>query len=92
MSRRFVLAACDISDPRRRARMRNTVSAWAHGGQKSVWECFVTPAEEPAFEQALLGNLDQTRDRLAILHPHRRGARMLGRARLAEDAPLVFIG
>ncbi len=45
MARQLYLAAYDIADPKRMAHARDRIRAYATGGQKSVFECLVTPGE-----------------------------------------------
>jgi CRISPR-associated protein Cas2 len=43
--RRLYLIAYDICDPARLSRVRETLKAYSTGGQKSVYECWLTPSE-----------------------------------------------
>ena len=43
--RDFFLAAYDVAHPRRRAAALKLARGYATGGQRSVHECFLTPAE-----------------------------------------------
>jgi len=92
VARELVVTAYDVSHPRRLARARGAVSAWAHGGQKSVWECFARPWERAALGREVLSPLSPEQDRLALLRPAEGGGRFLGVARPGEDAPLIYIG
>ncbi len=92
MTRQCILSAYDISEPRRLARTRAAVSHWAHGGQKSVWECFLLPAERQKMGAGLFAHVDVREDRLAFLLPRFDQAMALGRAVLAEDDPVIFVG
>ncbi len=44
--RRLFLAAYDISDPRRLRKALEVMKQYATGGQKSVFECFLTEPEK----------------------------------------------
>ena len=45
MKRGFYIVAYDISDERRLNRVREYLKAFSTGGQKSVYECFLTEGE-----------------------------------------------
>lgn len=92
MPRRLVLAAYDVTDPRRLARALGVVTAWAHGGQKSVFECYARPEDRAALAAALRAVLDLREDRLGLFAASPDGARTLGRGRVARDEPVLYIG
>jgi len=92
MHRQLVLTAYDVSDPRRLKAARARVSEWAHGGQKSVWECFAGIPERGVLGHDLFNPLDPRYDRLALLLPARDGVRMLGRSVLSREGPVIFVG
>lgn len=92
MHRHLVLTAYDVSHPRRLKAARSAVSAWAHGGQKSVWECFATRTERAALGGAMCAPLDMTCDRLALFLPPEQEPLVLGLARPVRDEALIFIG
>lgn len=80
MPRTLYLVAYDICQSRRLARVTRYLQGWRVGGQKSVPEIWVTPAEL-AHIQTDLRRLLQPGDRLRIvaLDP-RMAVRCLGRA------------
>jgi len=43
--RTLYLVAYDIADPKRLARVHRYMLGWKVGGQKSFYECWLTPAE-----------------------------------------------
>ena len=43
--RHLYLIAYDICDPKRLTRVREVLKGYSTGGQKSVYECWCTPAE-----------------------------------------------
>jgi CRISPR-associated protein Cas2 len=64
--RTLVLAAYDIACPRRRRHALNLCTGLASGGQKSVHECWVTPAERRHLEAGLASICDPRRDRWMV--------------------------
>ncbi len=45
MNRRLYIIAYDITEPSRLDRVRHFLKGYSTGGQKSVYECFLTDAE-----------------------------------------------
>jgi CRISPR-associated protein Cas2 len=84
--RTLYLTAYDISDPRRLRRVYRYLSAYRVGGQKSVPEIWVTPAELRQIRVDLSGMLETTQDRLDIfaLDP-RMKTRVWGRGKTFEQ-------
>ena len=80
MARTLYLLAYDIAHPRRLARVRRCVAAYRVGGQKSVPECWLTPAELEALRQRLAALINPDEDRVFILQLDPR-SRMLERGR-----------
>lgn len=89
MRKPFIIAY-DVSDPARLHTVRLAVTDWAHGGQKSVWECWARNPDRML--PALQLGLNPSADRLALLRPVLTRSRSLGAARFSRDAPLIFIG
>jgi len=92
MSRHLLITAYDVTDANRLAAARVRVSEWAHGGQKSVWECFAARRDRAVLGSAMMAPLDPKQDRLTLLLPRQRGILTLGRAEIADDGPLIFLG
>ncbi|WGE82999.1 CRISPR-associated endonuclease Cas2 [Actinobacillus equuli] len=65
-SRIRYLVAYDIACPKRRYRIHTKLSAYAVGGQKSFYECWLTASELLQFKQQLLDIMDNGEDRLLI--------------------------
>lgn len=65
--RQLHLVAYDIADPSRLDAVMLCVRAHATGGQKSVYECFLTPAERGALLADLALLIDEETDRLLLL-------------------------
>lgn len=92
MRRKLVLVAYDVCDRRRLAAAREAVSAWAHGGQRSVFECLALPAERGQLSAEMRAPLLLRDDRLALFAVRDGGAHALGLGCIAADAPVVWIG
>ncbi|MDQ6964838.1 MAG: CRISPR-associated endonuclease Cas2 [Mariprofundales bacterium] len=67
MQRHLYLAAYDIADPKRLHRVLTVVKGFATGGQKSVFECWLTPTEKQTLFAATSGAMDQRNDRFFLL-------------------------
>lgn len=94
MSRRTLfLAAYDIADDHTRAAALARVRALATGGQKSVHEVFLTPAErdELLHDMALILNEATDRFLLLRLDPRAR-VRTLGAGMPPADPAYFYVG
>lgn len=93
MERSLYIAAYDIASPRRLRAALKLVKAYATGGQKSVFECFLTQGER----RQLLGEMREViefgEDRFLLirLDPRSR-VRTLGIAIEPEDPPFFYHG
>lgn len=67
MTRSVYLIAYDIRNPRRLARVHRYLLGYKVGGQKSVYECWLTPAELAAVRADLEALMDLEADRIHIL-------------------------
>ena len=65
--RNLHLVAYDIADPKRLDTVMQCVRAHATGGQKSVYECFLTTAERGHLLADLAQIVDEDTDRLLLL-------------------------
>ncbi|HWQ68633.1 MAG TPA: CRISPR-associated endonuclease Cas2 [Patescibacteria group bacterium] len=91
--RDLYLAAYDIADDKRLRRALFLVKGYATGGQKSVFECFLTEAEK----RRLLVNMDEIledeEDRFALIRLDPRSTvHTLGIAVAPEDPPFFYYG
>ena len=66
MSRRLYLIAYDITHNKRLNRMRKYLKGYSTGGQKSVFECFLTEAEVHEITSGILGMIRDDEDRVHI--------------------------
>lgn len=92
-ARRLYLAAYDVADPRRLARALARAKRHACGGQKSVFECWLTPAEMAAFVDAMRRLLRAGEDRFFLLRLDPRSRpRTLGLAVPPADLDFFYQG
>jgi len=66
MSRRLYLIAYDITQNKRLNRMRKYLKGYSTGGQKSVFECFLTHAEVSEISLVMEGMIRTDEDRVHI--------------------------
>jgi CRISPR-associated protein Cas2 len=90
--RPLYLAAYDIGDPRRQAKARELLKAYSTGGQKSVYECFLSDAERGRVVREMTG-LVESCDRFLLLRLDPRSRVLtLGKAVEPEDPPFFYVG
>ena len=94
MSKRSLYIACyDVADSKRLRRALHVLRNYATGGQKSVFECFLTPAEKTTLLMEIAEVIDPTEDRFLLLRlDARRPVRVLGIARPPADPAFFYIG
>ena len=66
------IAAYDISDDRRLRRTLHVLKGYATGGQKSVFECFLTEAERGQLLDEVREVVDESEDRFVLLRLEQR--------------------
>jgi len=91
VARTLYLAAYDVRDPRRLARALKAAKAYAVGGQRSLYECFVSDGEYRALTRDM-ARLLHRHDRFALIRPAGRPATTLGIAVAPEDPPFFYQG
>lgn len=92
-NRDLYLAAYDICAPDRLRDALNLVKAFATGGQKSVFECFLSPAERRRLLTDMGEALDLAEDTFLLLRLDPRAkVIVLGRAVAPEDPPFFYHG
>jgi CRISPR-associated protein Cas2 len=91
--RDLYIAAYDICSPRRLRAALKLVKGHATGGQKSAYECFLTPAERRDLLRDLRGVIEPGEDRVLLirLDPRSR-VHTLGIADPPQDAPFFYCG
>lgn len=87
------VAAYDVRDAKRLRRALQVLKKYSTGGQKSVFECYLTEAER----RSLLAEIDQVLDMgvdsfLLVALDERSEVRVLGVARPPSDPPYYFAG
>lgn len=91
--RQLYLAAYDISDPKRLQKALRIVRDYATGGQKSVFECFLTPAEKQWLLDAIMQVIDPAKDRFVLVRLDPRAkVQTLGIAVKPIDPSYFYIG
>lgn len=86
------LVAYDIADSKRLYRVHKKVEAYAIGGQKSFYECWLTPRELAFFRQEITDIMHGEEDRLFIFQLHSdTQPRLFGKAKLQSTQPFMII-
>ncbi len=92
-NRTLYLAAYDISSPTRLRAALYALKAHASGGQKSVFECFLTPAERRELLAEVKDIIDPDEDRFMLMPlAHPDGIQTLGIAVKPADADFYYVG
>jgi len=91
--RRLYLAAYDICDPKRLRKALAVMKQFATGGQKSVFECFLTEAEKERLVREMRDVIERREDRFFLIPVEMRSpVRVLGIAVPPEDPPFYYAG
>ena len=92
-SRDLYIAAYDISCPRRLRKALRVLRDFSTGGQKSVFECFLTKVEKNELLDAVRGVIDATEDRFFVVKVEPRSrVHVLGIAVAPSDPPFYYLG
>lgn len=92
-SRKLYLVAYDVSSPTRLRAALQLVKAHATGGQKSMYECFLTEAEKGDLFADLALVLNEETDRFALIRMDRNATvHTLGKAVPPSDPELYYFG
>ena len=87
------LAAYDISEPRRLVAALKLMRAFATGGQKSVHELYLTPAERQSMVEDMGVLMDLETDRFLLLRLDTRSrVHTLGKAVTPSDPDFFYVG
>jgi CRISPR-associated protein Cas2 len=93
MFRHLFLIAYDISSAARRRNVLNAVKGHATGGQKSLYECWMTSGELQQAIHAIRSLIDPADDRVLIIRlDHRASVHVLGMAVLPVDDDFFYHG
>lgn len=90
--RLLVIVSYDVSEPRTLNRIRRNISSFAIGGQKSFYECWVTPVELEHLAEKINQLLNKETDRIHIFELHENEyALFLGEARRQSIEPFLVV-
>lgn len=91
--RDLFIAAYDVANPRRLRRMLAILKEYAVGGQRSVFECFLTEAERNELMNRVQGEVDEREDKFILIRlDPRREMIFLGKAVAPENPPYFVVG
>ena len=92
-TRILYIAAYDVSDQQRLRQALHAVKGYATGGQKSVFECFLTNREREELLEEIRSLLDADEDRFLLirLDPRSR-VQTLGIAVEPNDPEYYYVG
>ncbi len=91
--RQLYLAAYDISCNRRLRKALRVLRGYASGGQKSVFECFLTDAEKTQLLEQMAQIIDPEEDRFIVLRlTSVKHIRVLGKAVPPQDGSFYYVG
>jgi len=91
-SRTLYLVCYDVADQSRLHRAHRRVQAYAVGGQKSFYECWLTPAELRSLKKALADIIEFSEDRVHIFQLDPRISPLFyGRARRRSMQPFLIV-
>ena len=86
------LIAYDIADSHRLYQMHKHVEAFAIGGQKSFYECWLTEHEMMKFKQEVNALIDPCDDRVFIFRiPDNVEPMLFGKAQLQSISPFRWV-
>jgi CRISPR-associated protein Cas2 len=92
MSRTLFLVCYDISQPARLQKVHKKVLAYAVGGQKSVYECWLTPAERRDLHNELTALIEPEEDRVHFFQMDPRIEPLFyGRAKRQPMQPFMIV-
>ena len=92
-TRRLYLAAYDVAEPKRLRKIHQAVKRHATGGQKSVFECYLTALEHRDLIAQARSLIDEREDRVALLRVEERTRPvLLGIAMPPADPDFYYVG
>jgi CRISPR-associated protein Cas2 len=90
MSESPYLIAYDVSDPRRLDRVLRAVRGVAHAGQRSFYECWLSPAERDRRLALVASLIDPREDRvLAVRLDPRAESHALGIGEISDNPDVI---
>jgi CRISPR-associated protein Cas2 len=84
------IAAYDVCDPSRLRRALHVLHDYATGGQKSVFECYLTDAEQSELLERVTEVIDANEDRFVLLRLDPRMALQVTGIAVAPQDPLFY--
>ncbi|EIC29983.1 MULTISPECIES: CRISPR-associated endonuclease Cas2 [Methylomicrobium] len=91
--RQLYLAAYDISCNRRLRKALYVLRGYASGGQKSVFECFLTVVEKEQLLEEIAQVINPEEDRFVMVRlAGVKHIRTLGKAVLPQDGSFFYVG
>lgn len=91
-TRHKYLVAYDIANSKRLHLAHKKVEAFAIGGQKSFYECWLTEHEMIAFQQDVNALIDASDDRVFIFRiPNSIEPLLFGKATLQSNSPFLLV-
>lgn len=92
-NRSLFIAAYDIRDPKRLRDALHVLRNYSTGGQKSVFECFLSFAEKRDLIKEVQGVIDESEDRFLMLRLESRSpVQVLGIAVPPVDPEYFYVG
>ena len=92
-NRQLYIAAYDITCNRRLRRALYVIRGYASGGQKSVFECYLTPSEKVQLLAEITQIIEPLEDRFILLRlVGAKQIRLLGKAVLPQDGSFYYVG
>jgi CRISPR-associated protein Cas2 len=91
--RALFVAAYDVADPSRLRAALRVLRHYATGGQKSVFECFLTPSEKASLLAEVQEVIDLSEDRFLLIRlDPRSSVETLGIAVKPVDPDFYYVG
>lgn len=90
--RALYIAAYDVRDPKRLRAALHVLKAYSTGGQKSVFECFLSGAERRRLLSEISAVLEAADSFLMVRLDPRSKVITLGVAVPPEDPPFYYVG
>ncbi|NOT11619.1 MAG: CRISPR-associated endonuclease Cas2 [Methylococcaceae bacterium] len=91
--RQLYIAAYDIADNKRLRKALYAVRTYASGGQKSVYECYLSTSEKVALLAEINSIINLQEDRFMLLKLDTRcRVRILGKAVPPQDGSFYYVG
>lgn len=89
--RTLYLAAYDVRSPRRLRQCHRILRDYSSGGQKSVFECYLSPVEAKTLLERVASILDVDQDRFLLASLANQAPVCLGLAQAPLDPQMLYI-